>query len=180
MCGGGYAGGTDKGRGGELSFSRKRADVVSFRRTSTSGEEGRALACWAEGMGRGCPALSPRPSCSDCGVLPGTGCCMCCNVCVPCVRMQCISQTLTHTYHTQRRSPMMRGLGGDAWRMTAGHHSLSPRRKQRYCVAACWQVTHAHFFLSLFLWWCLWPWPCLWWCPLLEVVAPEPAADVGS
>lgn len=42
---------------------------------------------------------SPRPSCSDCGVLPGAGCCMCCRVgvCLVCV-MQCISRTLTHTY----------------------------------------------------------------------------------
>lgn len=49
-----------------------------------------------------------------------------------------------------------------------------------YCVAALLQAAHAHFFLSLFLWWCLWPWPCLWWCPLPDVVVPDPGAEVGS
>lgn len=84
---------TDKGGSsvleGALTWFSADVDVRGKKRG------GRALACWVEGMGRGCPALSPRPSCSDCGVLPGGGCCMC--VCLVCV-MQCISQTLTHTY----------------------------------------------------------------------------------
>lgn len=126
--------------------------------------------------------LSPRLSCSDCGVLPGTGCCMCCNVCV-CLVCVCNASRRHLPTRTQRRSPTMMRASVMCVAANHWHHPVQGESQpaSHLLSRGSWCRRHAHFFLSLFLWWCLWPWPCLWWWPpLLVGPDPEPAAEVGS
>lgn len=80
--------------------------------------------------------LSPRLSCSDCGVLPGTGCCMCCNVCV-CVCLMCVCNASRRHLPTRtlRRSPTMCAsvvcVASGHWH----HFSLGRQPAIRCCVA---------------------------------------------
>lgn len=67
--------------------------------------------------------LSPRLSCSDCGVLPGTGCCMCCIVCVCalCAYAMHLADTYPHVHCAGVRRCLPRWY---AWRAATGITSV--------------------------------------------------------
>lgn len=72
--------------------------------------------------------------------------------------------------------PSVVGEAGDSWHQSRATASpAQPVDVSWWCGSS--QGGAAHFFLSLFLWWCLWPCLCLW--PPVGAL-PEPGAEVGS